>query len=64
MFRSFGVALWEILSMAQRPYESLSNEEVIESVIFDQTAVLLTNPSDAVGDDSQMYGQCTTSILN
>lgn len=31
--RSLGVALWEVCSFAQWPYDEMSNEEVIQSVI-------------------------------
>lgn len=30
--RSFGIALWEVFSFAQWPYEDLSNEEVIQTL--------------------------------
>jgi len=31
-FRSFGIALWEVSTFAQWPYEELTNEEVIQTV--------------------------------
>eukprot|EP00118_Oscarella_pearsei_P002143 m.9655 g.9655 ORF g.9655 m.9655 type:complete len:1036 (+) comp21531_c0_seq1:58-3165(+) len=52
---SFGVTLWEILSMAQKPYEALSNEEVVQSVIIDGTSGPLTNPSETGGDSGEIY---------
>lgn len=30
--RSFGIALWEVFSFAQWPYEDLTNEEVIQTL--------------------------------
>ncbi len=32
MHRSFGVALWEVCSFAQWPYDDLSNEEVLQTL--------------------------------
>lgn len=37
---SFGVTLWEVMSFAQKPYEKLSNEEVLHSVIQNKTTQL------------------------
>ena len=38
--RSFGVALWEVCSFAQWPYDDLSNEEVIQTVkVFGKCAL-------------------------
>ena len=30
--RSFGIAMWEVCSFAEWPYEEMSNEEVIQTV--------------------------------
>lgn len=32
-FRSFGVVLWEISSLAEQPYQGLSNEQVLKFVM-------------------------------
>ena len=42
-FRSFGVALWEVCSFAQWPYEDMGNEEVIQTVKSTEKC-LLENP--------------------
>lgn len=34
--RSFGVTLWEIVECGKQPYEQLSNEDVLQSVIEDR----------------------------
>lgn len=34
--RSFGVTLWEIVEGGKQPYEHLSDEEVLQSVIQDR----------------------------
>lgn len=31
--RSFGVVLWEITSLAEQPYQGLSNEQVLKFVM-------------------------------
>ena len=33
VFRSFGVVLWEMATLAAQPYQGLSNEEVLKFVI-------------------------------
>lgn len=33
LFRSFGVVLWEISSLAEQPYQGLSNEQVLKFVM-------------------------------
>lgn len=32
-FRSFGVVLWEISTLAEQPYQGLSNEQVLKFVM-------------------------------
>ena len=32
-FRSFGVVLWEMATLAAQPYQGLSNEDVLKYVI-------------------------------
>lgn len=31
--RSFGVVLWEIATLAEQPYQGLSNEQVLKFVV-------------------------------
>lgn len=31
--RSFGVVLWEIVTLAEQPYQGLSNEQVLKFVM-------------------------------
>jgi len=31
--RSFGVVLWEIVTLAEQPYQGLSNEQVLKFVV-------------------------------
>ena len=44
-YRSFGVALWEVCSFAQWPYDEMSNEEIIQTVITSGKC-FLENPLD------------------
>lgn len=32
-FRSFGVVLWEIATLAEQPYQGMSNEQVLHFVM-------------------------------
>lgn len=32
-FRSFGVVLWEIATLAEQPYQGMSNEQVLRFVM-------------------------------
>lgn len=41
--RSFGITLWEVMSFGHKPYSQLSNEEVMQSVIYHKTSQL-ANP--------------------
>jgi len=33
VFRSFGVVLWEMATLAAQPYQGLSNEQVVKFII-------------------------------
>ena len=35
MFRSFGIALWELVTFGAMPYSNLNNEQVIRQVFCD-----------------------------
>ena len=38
-FRSYGIVLWEMATLASQPYQGLSNEEVLKFVISGNTMV-------------------------
>lgn len=39
--RSFGVTLWELVTFGSLPYAELSNEQVLQMVIFERSVRLL-----------------------
>jgi len=47
--RSFGIALWELVTFGGLPYNDLSNEQVIQQVIVDGS-VRLSQPEVPVSN--------------
>ena len=53
MCRSFGVALWELVTFGDLPYTELTNEQVIRQVISDGS-VRLCQPEVPVSNLDQL----------
>lgn len=53
-FRSFGVALWEVLEFGKQPYDVMSDEEVLQKVVKLRAVGLNTTAAE---DHKALYVQ-------
>jgi len=57
VYRSYGVVLWEMMTLAEQPYQGLSNEEVLHYVVG---GGVMDKPQ---GCPDRMYVHFTLSLI-